>query len=159
MRPCLIHACHAPTMPFFSRPQHGSRETAVLCCGLEKNGMVGAWHGRGMASMNQTRPHRVNQMGKTHSKPLAARHGRGTPWARHAMCESAFTLGQEVSVDTETWPRTVTATGLPVQIPAYPSYSQCPGCCIETSAHCRGGTPPFGFRQTFTYRISRLQSV
>jgi len=29
-------------------------------------------------------------MGKTHSKPLAARHGRGTAWARHAMCESAF---------------------------------------------------------------------
>ena len=43
-----------------------------------------------MASVNQTRPHRVNQMGKTHSKPLAARHGRGTAWARRAMCESAY---------------------------------------------------------------------
>jgi len=31
-----------------------------------------------MASVNQTRPHCVNQTGKTHSKPLAARHGRGT---------------------------------------------------------------------------------
>ena len=41
------------------------------------------WHGHGMASVNQTRPHCVNQMGKTHSKPLAARHGRGTTWARH----------------------------------------------------------------------------
>jgi len=49
---------------------------AVLCRGLEKNGMVRAWHGCGMASVNQTRPHCVNQMGKTHSKPLAARHGR-----------------------------------------------------------------------------------
>jgi hypothetical protein len=49
-----------------------------------------AWHGRGMASVNQTRPHCVNQMGKTHCKPLAARHGRGTAWARYAMCESAF---------------------------------------------------------------------
>ena len=39
------------------------------------------WHG--MASVNQTRPHCVNQMGKTHSKPFAARHGRGTAWARH----------------------------------------------------------------------------
>jgi hypothetical protein len=29
-------------------------------------------------------------MGKTHSKPLAARHGRGTAWARHTMCESAL---------------------------------------------------------------------
>jgi hypothetical protein len=36
-----------------------------------------AWHGRGMASVNQTRPHCVNQMGKTHSKHLAARHGHG----------------------------------------------------------------------------------
>jgi len=43
-----------------------------------------------MASVNQTRPHCVNQMGKTYSKPLAARHGRGTACARHAMCESAF---------------------------------------------------------------------
>ena len=48
-----------------------------------------------MASVNQTRPHCVNQMGKTHSKPLAARtarHSRGTAWARHAMCESALRL-------------------------------------------------------------------
>ena len=52
--------------------------------------MVRAWHGRGMASVIQTRPHCVNQMGKTHSKPLATRHGRGTAWARHAMCESVF---------------------------------------------------------------------
>ena len=63
--------------------QHGRRETAVLCCGLEKNGMVGVWHGHDMASVNQTRPHCVNQMGKTLSKPLVARHGRGTAWARH----------------------------------------------------------------------------
>ena len=63
---------------------------AVLCRGLEKNGMVRGGHGRGMASVNQTRPHCVNQMGSTHSKPLAARHGRGTAWGRHAMWESAF---------------------------------------------------------------------
>jgi hypothetical protein len=60
--------------------------------GLEKNGMVRAWHGRGMASVNQTRLHCVNQMGKTHSKPLVARHGRGTAWARHATCESALSV-------------------------------------------------------------------
>jgi hypothetical protein len=57
--------------------------------------MAGERHGRGMASVNQTRPHCVNQMGKTHSKPLVARHGRGTAWARHAMCESALNLGGE----------------------------------------------------------------
>jgi len=33
-------------MPFFSRPQHGRLSTAVLCCGLEKNGVVRAWHGK-----------------------------------------------------------------------------------------------------------------
>jgi hypothetical protein len=43
-----------------------------------------------MWSVNQTRPHCVNQMGKAHSKSLAARHGRGTAWARRAMCESAL---------------------------------------------------------------------
>jgi hypothetical protein len=34
----------------------------------------------GMARVNQTRPHYVNQMSKMQSKPLAARHGRGTEW-------------------------------------------------------------------------------
>ena len=43
-----------------------------------------------MASVNQTRPHCVNQVGKTCSKPLAARHGRGTAWTRHFMCESTL---------------------------------------------------------------------
>ena len=57
-------------------------------------GMGTAWtrHGHGMASVNQTLPHCVTQMGKTHSKPLAARHGRGMTWTQHAMCESALTL-------------------------------------------------------------------
>jgi len=95
VRPCLIHTCRAMPMPcsdhtfLKATAQHGRRETAVPCCGL-KNSMVGAWHGRGMASVNQTRPHCVNQMGKTHSKHLAARNGRGKAWARHDMCESAF---------------------------------------------------------------------
>ena len=79
-----------------SRTQAGSPQAVSRrpCCvvALRKNGMVRAWHGHDMASVNQTWPHCVNQMGKTHSKPLAARHGRGTAWARHATCESAFTL-------------------------------------------------------------------
>ena len=45
--------------------------------------MAWTWHGHGMASVNQTRPHCVSQMGKTKSKPLAARHGNGRAWARH----------------------------------------------------------------------------
>ena len=65
--------CHALTMPW-----------------PWEEGMVRAWQGRGMAGVNQTRPHCVNQMGKTHSRSLAARYGRGTAWARHAMCESAL---------------------------------------------------------------------
>ena len=84
VRPCLIHTCHAMPMPcsdnavlLKATAQHGSLSTAVLCCELEKKGMVGAWHGHGMATVNQTRSHCVNQMGKTHSKHLAARHGNG----------------------------------------------------------------------------------
>jgi hypothetical protein len=77
-----------------SRTREGSPQAISrrLCCGLEKNGMVRAWHGHGTASVNQTRPHCVNQMEYTHSKPLAAQHGRGTAWVRHAMCESALTF-------------------------------------------------------------------
>jgi hypothetical protein len=40
--------------------------------------------------MNQTRPHYVNQMGKTHSKPLAARHGRGTAWQWNGMGAACY---------------------------------------------------------------------
>jgi hypothetical protein len=54
--------------------------------------MVVAWHERVMACVNQTRPNCINQMGKTQSKPLAARYGRETVWARHGMCELAFTV-------------------------------------------------------------------
>jgi len=67
--------------PNTGRKPTGRLSTAVLCRDLEKNGMVRAW--RGMASVNQTRSHCLYQMGKTHSKPLAARHGRETAWARH----------------------------------------------------------------------------
>ena len=47
------------------------------CRGLEKNGIVRARHGCGMASVNQTRPHCLNQTGKTYSRPLTERHGHG----------------------------------------------------------------------------------
>jgi len=65
----LIQCCvHAASLP---------------CCAVAlrsrfQNGVVGARQGRGMVCVNETRPHCVNQMGKTQSKPLAKRHGRGT---------------------------------------------------------------------------------
>jgi hypothetical protein len=53
-----------------------------------------AWerHGRGMACVNQTRPHCLNQVEKTKSKPLAERPGR----ERHGVCEFAFSSGHYV---------------------------------------------------------------
>jgi hypothetical protein len=42
------------------------------------SGMAGERHGNGMLCVNQTRPHYVNQMGKTQSNHLAEQHGRGT---------------------------------------------------------------------------------
>jgi hypothetical protein len=65
-RPMLIHTCHAVLM----------LRCAVALRSCFQNGIVVAWHGRGMACVNQTRPHCVNQMGKTQSKPLVARHGK-----------------------------------------------------------------------------------
>jgi hypothetical protein len=79
-RPMLIHTCHAAPMP----------RCAVALRSRCQNGTVVTKHGRGMTCVNQTRPHCVNQMVKTQSKPLAARHGRGTAWTRHGMCEVAF---------------------------------------------------------------------
>jgi uncharacterized protein len=42
-----------------------------------------AWQGNGMACVNQTRPHCVNQMGNTQSKALVERHGRGIAGEQH----------------------------------------------------------------------------
>jgi hypothetical protein len=70
----LIHTCHAHS---------------ALCRGLDKSlserhgrGKTRVRHRRGMACVNQTRPHCVNQMGKTQT--MAGE--------RHGMCELAFTL-------------------------------------------------------------------
>ena len=67
-----------------SRKREGSPQTISRrpCCAVALTiTAFGAGHGRGMAGVNQTRPQCVNQMGKTYSKPLAA---------RHAMCESSL---------------------------------------------------------------------
>ena len=95
VRPCLIHTYHAMSMPCSDHTvlfKATARPSRRLCCGIEKNGVVGAWYGHDMVSVNQTRPHCVNQMGKTHSKPLAARHGMAGERHGHGMLmyESAF---------------------------------------------------------------------
>jgi hypothetical protein len=50
--------------------------------------MVRAWHGRGMARVNQTQSHCVNQMGKRHSKLL--RHGMAGEWHRRGMSTACY---------------------------------------------------------------------
>ena len=77
----MLRPCHSSQGHSTARPSRDGRAVALRRM---------AWSEHGMASVNQTRPLCLNQMGKTHAKPLAARHGRGTAWARHAMCESAF---------------------------------------------------------------------
>jgi hypothetical protein len=62
-RPMLIHTRYAMPM----------QRCAVALRSRFQNSMVVAWHGRGMACVNQKPPHCVNQMGKTQSKPLALR--------------------------------------------------------------------------------------
>ena len=51
--------------------QHGRLSMAVLCCGLEKNGMVGAWYGHGMGM--------AWQVWITHGRPVWIK------WERHIL--------------------------------------------------------------------------
>jgi len=90
-RPMLIHPCRAHAAP-----------PAVLCRGFEKSlserhcrSTAGARHGHGVVCVNQTRPHCVNQMGKTQSKPLATRHDRGTAWTGYVICELTLNVLQQ----------------------------------------------------------------
>jgi hypothetical protein len=78
-RPMLIHTCHA------MRHAHAVLRRRHDKSPSERHGRIGSWtrHGRGMACVNQTRPHYVNEKGKTQSKHLVVRHGRGTAGARH----------------------------------------------------------------------------
>jgi hypothetical protein len=89
-RPMLIHTCHAMPIP----------RCAVALRSRFQKGMTMVWHGRGMTCVNQTRSHCVNQMGKTQTKLLAARHGRGigmgAAWERHGMCELALIVSDLV---------------------------------------------------------------
>jgi hypothetical protein len=78
-------------MPFQAHAKPMARYAVALRIRF-KNGMVVAWHGRGMTCVKQTWPHCVNQMEKTQSKPLTARYGRGTAWARHGMYELVFSV-------------------------------------------------------------------
>ena len=85
-----IYTAHAELVPCFPPryPRPTYEKTPQTTPRIEK-GMVGARQGRGMATLcvNQTRPHCVNQMGKTRSKPLATRHsGKGTGAAWAASC-------------------------------------------------------------------------
>jgi len=69
-------------------------------------GIAWARHGHGMASVNHTRPHCVNQKGKTHSKHLAARHDRGNVWSRHMhgmLCVSRPLLGCGLVKREQSW--------------------------------------------------------
>jgi hypothetical protein len=59
----LPRTCHEPAMALRGRFQKGK---------------FVAWQENGIACVNQTRPHCVNQTGNTQSKALVERHGRGT---------------------------------------------------------------------------------
>ena len=95
VRPCLFHTCHAMLRPCRSSQGHStsrpSRDGRAVPWPREE-GMVGVWHGHGMASVNQTLPHYVNQTGKTFLTLS------GTTWQGNGMgtacyvCESALTL-------------------------------------------------------------------
>jgi hypothetical protein len=84
---------HAVTLP---RPCH---ESVISLSERHIRGMAGYRQGNGMVCLNQTRPHCINQIEKTQSKPLAERHGRGTAGERQGngrgtvwYCESALTM-------------------------------------------------------------------
>ena len=71
--------------------QHGRRETAVLCCGLEKNCIVGAWHGKCESD--------TAALCKSNGKDVLNPYGKawqgtdmGAAWERHPMCEWALSV-------------------------------------------------------------------
>jgi hypothetical protein len=74
--------CRHPAAATLPRTCH---ELAMALRGRFQKGIFVAWQGNGMACVNQTWLHCVNQMGNTQSKALVERHGRGTAgeWQRN----------------------------------------------------------------------------
>jgi hypothetical protein len=79
----LIHTYHA--VPLSCRSAKG------LDCVFPLDSHIPCRSHAGMVCVNQTRPQYVNQMGRTQSKLLAERHGRGTAW----YCESALSASHQ----------------------------------------------------------------
>jgi hypothetical protein len=84
-----------PSTCHLTLPPPPCHEPAMALRGRFQKGIFVAWQGNGMVCVNQTRPHYVNQMGKTQSKALAERHGNGmvcvnppilSPPARQQYC-------------------------------------------------------------------------
>ena len=69
-------------------PQAVSRRSCCAVPSEEQHGQSMAWvrHGHGLVRVNQTRQHCINQMEKTQSKPLVARHGSRNAWAQPTVC-------------------------------------------------------------------------
>jgi hypothetical protein len=75
-----------------SRTRAGSPQAVSRrpCCAVALRRSAWSEHGMGATwACESDTAALCKSNGKTHSKPW---HGRGTAWARHAMCESAFML-------------------------------------------------------------------
>ena len=149
LRPCRFSQGHSTERP--SLDDRGGlwpwKERHV-----EKNGMVGAWHGHGMASVNQSQLHCVNQMGKTHSKPLAERYCRETAWARHGhgmLCVNRPLIFPQVKMkirDVSNYKRGKIET--PFQTPGRNMWH-----CFVSLASIIAGAPPRTSDPTSTWNV------
>jgi hypothetical protein len=99
--------CHALIMPFFSRPQHSTAVERRPVGYLPAFGFF--WLPRGVPRRLLAEAYQSQQSIPTSVKSgirslseqgrdaawhvwINARHGRGTAWAQHAMCESALSV-------------------------------------------------------------------
>jgi hypothetical protein len=80
--------------------------------GRFQKGIFVAWQVNGIACVNQTRPHYVNQIGKTQSKALAERHGRGTAGERHGNGMVCVNQPLIVVIHITMWAGIATSYGL-----------------------------------------------
>jgi hypothetical protein len=120
-RPMLIHTRHAMPMP---------------CCAVAlrnrfQDGMVVAWDGRGMSCDNQTRLHCANQTGKTQSKPLTVRHGRGIGTARYVWINLYYA---KISSSTNKFWSRSSERNLRVDWANNESYRESLALCFRTTA-------------------------
>jgi hypothetical protein len=148
--------------PTVGREPTGRLSTAVLCRCLEKNGMVRAWHGRSMASVNRPLRFRDPIQTHQHSADSFGWESHNTHTRQTSIVAEGFEPAFPANERLHSYALDRAANGLGSTIPAFDSEILGTQICLllftQTSCNPDGNPVTFSLRQ-FAYLSLKLLFV